>query len=66
MKLSEIVRGIELQKAAGNMEADITGLAYDSRNVCRGTLFVAIKGLKTDGHLYIKNAIEKGGIGYSC
>ena len=60
MKLSDIVRGIELQKAAGNMEADITGLAYDSRNVNRGTLFVAIKGLKTDGHLYIKNAVEKG------
>ena len=60
MKLSDILKGIELQKTAGSMECDISGLAYDSRNVSHGTLFVAIKGLKTDGHLYIKAALDKG------
>ncbi|MCC7202698.1 MAG: UDP-N-acetylmuramoyl-L-alanyl-D-glutamate--2,6-diaminopimelate ligase [Nitrospirae bacterium] len=60
MKLSEIMKDIGLQKTLVNMECDITGIAYDSRNVSRGTLFAAIRGIKTDGHLYIKNAIENG------
>lgn len=60
MKLSEIIKGLELQKTTGNTDMDITDIACDSRNVSQGTLFAAIKGLKTDGHLYIKNALEKG------
>src|SRR3972149_9227554 len=60
MKLLDIIKGIELKKAAGNMACEITDIAYDSRSVSQGTLFAAIKGLKTDGHLYIKNALEKG------
>src|SRR3989304_6380616 len=63
MKLTDILKDIELQKASGDMYCEISGLAYDSRNVGHGTLFVAIKGLKTDGHLYIKNALEKGAAG---
>lgn len=42
------------------MGAEITGVAYDSRHVTPGTLFVAIKGLKTDGHLYTKDAMAQG------
>jgi len=60
MKLLDIIKGIELKKAAGNMACEITDIAYDSRSVSQGTLFAAIKGLKTDGHLFIKNALEKG------
>jgi UDP-N-acetylmuramoyl-tripeptide--D-alanyl-D-alanine ligase len=32
----------------------------DSREVAEGDLFVAIKGERTDGHLYMKSAAEKG------
>src|SRR3972149_10846108 len=60
MKLSDILKGIDMQKVSGDMNCEISGLAYDSRSVSKGTLFVAIKGLKTDGHLYIKNALEQG------
>lgn len=60
VKLSDILKGIELQKAEGDLGCDISGLAYDSRNVSSGKLFVAIRGLKSDGHLYIKDALEKG------
>ncbi len=60
MKLSDIIKGIEIKKESGSMDIDITGMAYDSRNVSRGSLFIAIKGLRTDGHIYIKNAIGKG------
>ncbi|WP_052465318.1 UDP-N-acetylmuramoyl-tripeptide--D-alanyl-D-alanine ligase [Thermotoga profunda] len=32
----------------------------DSRKVIPGCIFVAIKGEKTDGHLYVKDALSKG------
>lgn len=38
----------------------ITGLAYDSRQVQPGSLFVAIKGYHVDGHAYIPQALERG------
>jgi len=38
----------------------IKGIAYDSRKVMEGYIFVCIEGFKTDGHNYAKNAIEKG------
>ncbi len=60
MNLSDIIRGIEIRKTACNTDIDITGIACDSRNVRQGSLFAAIRGLKTDGHLYIWNAVEKG------
>ncbi|HDK41462.1 MAG TPA: UDP-N-acetylmuramoyl-L-alanyl-D-glutamate--2,6-diaminopimelate ligase, partial [Nitrospirae bacterium] len=37
--------------------------AYDSRLVKSGYLFVAIKGFSVDGHTYIKDAINRGGVG---
>lgn len=60
MKLSELIEGIELKNAKGHLDTEITGVTCDSRNVTQGTLFVAFKGLKTDGHLYIKDAVAKG------
>ncbi|HHV07171.1 MAG TPA: UDP-N-acetylmuramoyl-L-alanyl-D-glutamate--2,6-diaminopimelate ligase [Firmicutes bacterium] len=41
-------------------DLEISHLAYDSRLVKPGGLFVAIRGFKQDGHRYIKDAIAKG------
>lgn len=45
---------------------DISGVAFDSREVKEGYLFVAIKGVKTDGHLYIAKAVELGASAVIC
>lgn len=59
MKLSNLLSGVELlQNTAQN--PDITNIAYDSRRVCPGSLFVCIKGFETDGHRYIESAIQNG------
>lgn len=41
-------------------DIDITGVAYDSRNVLPGNIFVCIKGFETDGHKFAGMAAENG------
>ena len=44
----------------GPVPAEVTGLAYDSRKVTPGNLFVAVPGLKEDGRRYVGEALERG------
>lgn len=60
MKLKNILEGIDIVHIDGSMDINIDGIAYDSRKVNQGDVFVCISGYKTDGHQYIKDAIEKG------
>ena len=62
MNLKSVLNGIEGLKAKGNLDIDITNIAHDSRKVKAGGIFVAIKGFETDGHKYIKNAIERSSL----
>lgn len=39
---------------------EISALTDDSRQVTRGTLFVAVRGTQTDGHVYLDKAIALG------
>lgn len=41
-------------------DTEITGIAYDSRSVQPGNIFVCVKGFQTDGHKYAKSAEENG------
>ena len=49
-----------LQSLVGDAEADLTGIADDSRQVERGSLFVAVRGLRVDGHEFVTQAIDRG------
>jgi UDP-N-acetylmuramoyl-L-alanyl-D-glutamate--2,6-diaminopimelate ligase len=61
LKLENVIEGLKVIQLAGEVERkDIGSLEYDSRNVKRGSLFVAIKGIKTDGHKYLMEAVSKG------
>jgi UDP-N-acetylmuramoyl-L-alanyl-D-glutamate--2,6-diaminopimelate ligase len=62
MKLSEVVRGIDMIDRYGNMEVDINDIVYDSRKVSPGCLFICITGFKQDGHKYLEDAIKKGAL----
>jgi UDP-N-acetylmuramoyl-L-alanyl-D-glutamate--2,6-diaminopimelate ligase len=44
----------------GNRNAMISGIAYDSRMVNKGDMFIAVAGEKVDGHCFINAAIEAG------
>ncbi len=59
-KLQDILYNVRLQSVQGATNLEITGVQIDSRKVKAGTLFVAIKGAISDGHLFITKAIEAG------
>lgn len=44
----------------GNGAEKVTSITYDSRDVTEGSLFCAVKGERTDGHLYIGDVVKKG------
>lgn len=53
-RLREVVGGVDL---AG---VELSGVTDDTRRVEPGNLFVAVRGLRTDGHQFIAQAIERG------
>ena len=60
MKLKDLLEGLNILEATADLEQEITAVAYDSRKVTPGSLFVAITGFATDGNLYIPMALGKG------
>lgn len=60
MKLKELLADITVLKATADMETEIVHVAYDSRKVQPGGMFVAITGFATDGNRFIPMAMEKG------
>lgn len=62
MKLKEILLGLEGLKVKGNLDIEILDLDKDSRNIKKGSLFIAIKGFDSDGNEYIEKAIEQGAV----
>ncbi len=60
MLLSELLNKIQVIQVVGNQPArEVSGVEYDSRKVVDGSVFVAIKGFNTDGHLFIQDALNK-------
>jgi len=64
--LQDIVHQSPILDQIGNMTMEINGVAFDSRKVKQGFLFVAQKGVLTDGHLYIDKAINNGASAVVC
>ena len=46
----------------GMLREYVTAFALDSREVSEGTMFIALKGERVDGHNYIKKAHENGAV----
>ena len=44
----------------GELPREVTQVAYDSRKVEPGALFVCIRGSRQDGHAFIREAVERG------
>ena len=60
MKLKDLLNNVAHRLVSGDAEGEITGIAYDSRAVGAGSLFVCLKGFEADGHRYIPQALAAG------
>jgi UDP-N-acetylmuramyl-tripeptide synthetase len=61
MTLNEL--GQKLQAVtAGDLDAEVTDICYDSRACTPGSVFVAIAGAKLDGNDFVSQAIERGAV----
>ena len=56
-RLGDLVPGARI---VGDGDVQVVDVAYDSRRVGEGSLFVALRGTQTDGHGYLSQAIENG------
>ncbi|MCL5960152.1 MAG: UDP-N-acetylmuramoyl-L-alanyl-D-glutamate--2,6-diaminopimelate ligase, partial [Chloroflexi bacterium] len=62
MKLSDLIRALPQAMVTGGADLEVRGLAYDSRRVGRGFLFVAVPGAHTDGHDFVGLAVVAGAV----
>lgn len=60
MKLSQLIKDLEIIHLNGPDEFEVEGIAYDSREVQEGWLFVAVSGHQVDGAEYITEAVSRG------
>ncbi len=61
MQLSHLIASLpDLTAAWSSSDSLITGITADSRQVVSGALFVAYRGVGTDGHRFIPDALTRG------
>ena len=58
--LKDILYKVGIVKVIGSTDITIEHITFNSRDVQKNSLFIAVKGTKTDGHNYIEQAIISG------
>ncbi|MCF8060882.1 MAG: UDP-N-acetylmuramoyl-L-alanyl-D-glutamate--2,6-diaminopimelate ligase [Deltaproteobacteria bacterium] len=61
MELGRLIQGLKgAELLRGDLHRKVDGVAYDSRNIRPGYLFVAVKGHTQDGHAFLQEAADRG------
>jgi len=60
MNLQELLYKVSFVKIIGSTNVEVADIAFDSRKVKAASLFVALKGTQSDGHIYISQTIIAG------
>lgn len=66
MRLKVLLSGVALLGGFADEDVEISGISYDTRTIQPGELFVALTGYKTDGHRFLREAVEKGAAAVIC
>lgn len=65
-QLKDILYKCSILRFAGNNDIPVSQISFDSRNVTKDSVFVAVKGTVTDGHKYIDQVVSKGVAAVVC
>ncbi|HUS30916.1 MAG TPA: UDP-N-acetylmuramoyl-L-alanyl-D-glutamate--2,6-diaminopimelate ligase, partial [Kofleriaceae bacterium] len=60
MTLRQLIDGLAGARLVGDANVEARAVRDDSRKVEKGDVFVAVKGMRSDGHAFIPTAIERG------
>lgn len=66
MQLDQILKDIPLLQTYGRLDIPVGRVVFDSRIAGKDDLFVAVNGVKADGHFFIPEVIEKGAVAILC
>ncbi len=64
--LSDLLYKSGIEQVFGNTTISIDKVCFDSRLVQDSSLFVAVRGTKSDGHSFIEEVISKGAVAIVC
>jgi UDP-N-acetylmuramoyl-L-alanyl-D-glutamate--2,6-diaminopimelate ligase len=60
--IADILYKVHIVAVSGSTDVVVSGVQIDSRKASHRTVFVAVKGVATDGHQFINKAIEQGAV----
>lgn len=60
MNLEKLILRIPTLEITGTINRDVSEIVFDSRKAVENSLYIALKGTLSDGHLFINSAIENG------
>ncbi len=65
-ELKDILYKVTINAVVGSTSVQVNTIDFDSRNIKKNDVFVAIKGSVADGHQFIETAIQNGAIAIIC
>jgi len=65
-KLKDILYKVSLLEVSGSTDRNISRISFDSRDISKNSLFIAVKGTQVDGHEYMTQSVKKGTIAIVC
>ncbi len=62
MRLQTLIGGLDISQVWGDPDPEIREPVFDSRKVRPGDLFVAVRGIQSDGHAFVEKALDSGAV----
>jgi len=62
MKLCDLLCGVTVKEYGVPADTEIIQISSDSRSVLRGGMFIAIEGVRRNGHDYVEDALSRGAL----
>ncbi len=66
MQIKDLIYKASLISVSGRTDIDVDAICFDSRKVEVGSMFIAVRGVSSDGHDYIQDVIKKGATAIIC
>jgi UDP-N-acetylmuramoyl-L-alanyl-D-glutamate--2,6-diaminopimelate ligase len=60
MRLETLIRDLSPVQVEGHLDREVRALAYHSAHVSEDSLFAALRGTRSDGHDFIRQALDRG------